>query len=54
MLNKCRKYEISLNPKKSIFFMEEGKLIRNIVSKKGIGIDPDRIKAIQQLSIGNN
>jgi hypothetical protein len=43
---KCRKYDISLNPKKSHFSMEEGKLLGHIVSPEGIKIDPERVKAI--------
>lgn len=39
----CRKYGISLNPKKSLFGLEEGKLLGHIISKYGIRIDPDRI-----------
>ena len=41
---------ISLNPNKSIFCLTEGKLLGHIVSKYGIKIDPDRVRAIQQLS----
>ena len=41
-----RKYGISLNPKKSLFGLEEGKLLGHIISKDGIRIDPDRIRAI--------
>jgi len=37
---KCRKYGISLNPKKSLFNLEEGKLLGHIISKDGIRIDP--------------
>ena len=43
---KCRKYGISLNPRKSNFALEEGKLLGHIISKEGIRIDPDRIKGI--------
>jgi len=46
---KCRKYRISLNPNKSHFPMEEGKLLGHIVHHDGIRIDPERIKAIQQI-----
>ena len=46
---KCRKYGISLNPKKSLFGLEEGKLLGHIISKDGIRIDPDRIEAILQI-----
>jgi hypothetical protein len=40
------KYGISLNPKKTIFGVEEGKLLVHIISQEGIHIDPERIKAI--------
>ena len=43
---KCRKYGISLNPRKSNFTLEEGKLLGHIILKEGIGIDPDRVKGI--------
>ena len=43
---KCRKYGISLNPRKSNFALEEGKLLGHIISKEGIRIDPDRVKGI--------
>ena len=45
----CRKYGISLNPKKSLFGLEEGKLLGHIISKDGIRIDPDIIQAILQV-----
>jgi len=45
----CRKYGISLNPKKSLFGLEEGKLLGHIISKYGIRIDPDMIQAILQV-----
>ena len=43
---KCRKFGISLNPKKSNFALEEGKLMGHIISKDGIKIDPERVSAI--------
>jgi hypothetical protein len=51
---KCRRYGISLNPKKSHFSTEEGKLLGHIVSPEGIKIDPKRVKAIQQIDIPRN
>lgn len=36
---KCQKYGLSLNPKKSYFAMEEGKLLGHVVSKDGVKID---------------
>ena len=43
---KCRKFGISLNPKKSNFALEEGKLLGHMISKDGIKIDPKRVSAI--------
>jgi hypothetical protein len=51
---KCMRYSISLNPKKSHFSMEEGKILGHIVSPEGIKIDPKRVKAIQQIDIPRN
>eukprot|EP00253_Pinus_taeda_P001921 PITA_01921 len=50
----CRKYGISLNPKKSSFAMDEGKLLRHIISKEGICIDPTRVEAIQKIDFPRN
>ena len=46
MFEKCKKFGISLNPNKSLFGLEEGKLLGHIISKDGIKIDPSRIEAI--------
>jgi hypothetical protein len=51
---KCRRYGISLNPKKSHFAMEEGNFLGHIVSPKGIKIDPKRVKYIHQIDILRN
>jgi hypothetical protein len=40
---KCRKFGLSLNPKKSHFSMREGKLLGHIVSQNGIKIDLKRV-----------
>ena len=45
---------LSLNPKKSQFAMQEGKLFGHIVSTKGIDIDPARAKEIQTVKIPKN
>jgi len=39
IFERCRKYDISLNPKKIIFGVTEGKLLGFIISKEGIKID---------------
>jgi hypothetical protein len=36
VFQKCRKFDISLYPKKSIFGMKEGKLHGHIISREGI------------------
>eukprot|EP00253_Pinus_taeda_P025706 PITA_25706 len=46
---KCRQYGISLNPKNSLFGLEEGKLMGHIISKDGIRIDTARVEAILQI-----
>jgi hypothetical protein len=49
ILLRCRKYGISLNPKKSIFAVEQGKLLGFIVSSDGMIIDPERTQVIAKL-----
>ena len=51
---KCRKYGISLNPRKSNFALEEGKLLGHIISKEGIKINPDRLKGILKVEEPRN
>ena len=51
VFRKCRKFGISLNPKKSQFALSGGKLLGHIVLAKGVKIDPVRVEAIQKLSI---
>jgi hypothetical protein len=51
---KCIKFGISLNPKKSHFALEEGKLLGNIISKDGIRIDPARVEAIGKNALPRN
>ena len=48
---KCRIFGISVNPKKSQFYLEEGKLLGHIVSVAGVKIDPERVRAIQTLIV---
>jgi hypothetical protein len=47
---KCRRFGLSLNPKKYLFSMNEGKLLGHIVSVEGVRIDPSRVEVIQTLS----
>ena len=41
VLERCRKFGISLNPKKTILAVTEGILLGFVVSKEGIMIDPE-------------
>jgi hypothetical protein len=54
VFEKCRKFGISLNPKKILFGLEEGKLLGHIISKDIIKIDPSRIEAIQRVEHPRN
>jgi hypothetical protein len=51
VLLKCRRFGLSLNPKKSLFSMKKVKLLGHIVSTEGVRIDPNRVEAIQTLSL---
>jgi hypothetical protein len=48
---KCRKFGLSLNPKKFVYAMKEGNLLGHIVSAEGVRIDPNRVEAIQTLPL---
>ena len=54
VFKKCRRFGISLNPKKSNFAMKEGKLLGHIISAEGIRIDPKRVEAIQKVDLPRN
>jgi hypothetical protein len=54
VFEKCKKFGISLNPKKTLFGLEEGKFLGHIISKDGIKIEPSRIVAIQKLEHPRN
>jgi hypothetical protein len=51
---RCRFYNIRLNPHKCIFIVESGRLLRFVVSKDGIRVDPLKFKAILALPPPNN
>ena len=54
MFRKGRKFSISLNPKKSFFAMNEGKLLGHIISQEGIRIYPKRVEAIHKIKLPRN
>ena len=51
---RCRKYGISLNPDKSIFGVDEGKLLGHIISKDGVKVDSKRVEAIKKVPLPQN
>ena len=50
-LARLEKYNLRLNPKKYVFGVTSGKLLGYIVSKRRIEVDPDKIKAIQEMLV---
>ena len=50
VFEKCRKFGLSLNPKKTLFGLQEGKLLGHIISEEGIKVDPKRIDGILKIS----
>ena len=50
-LTRLEKYNLRLNPKKCVFRITSGKLLGHIVSERGIEVDPDKIKAIQEMPV---
>lgn len=52
--DRCRKFGISINPKKYLFVVKEGKLLGHIISKLGVIIDPKRVSASQTLAPPRN
>ena len=51
VFERCRRYGISLNPKKSILGVVEGKLLEHVITKEDVKIDPDRVKSIKEISL---
>ncbi|KAK2423436.1 hypothetical protein QL285_033889 [Trifolium repens] len=46
---RLRKFKLRLNPNKCTFGVRSGKLLGFIVSQRGIEVDPDKVKAIQNM-----
>ena len=49
ILDQCRRYGISLNPRKSIFYVTKEKLLIFSISKDGMVIDLERVEVIAKL-----
>ncbi|KAK9042315.1 hypothetical protein V6N11_017392 [Hibiscus sabdariffa] len=48
-IERLREFHLKLNPAKCTFGVTSGKLLGFIVSRRGIEIDPDKVRAIQKL-----
>ena len=44
-----RKINLKLNPEKCVFGVPSGKLLGFFVSQRGIEVNPDKVKAIEQI-----
>ncbi|XP_061965340.1 uncharacterized protein LOC133689500 [Populus nigra] len=51
LFDRLRKYQLKLNPAKCSFGVKFGKLLGFVISNKGIEVDPDKVKAIQAMTI---
>jgi hypothetical protein len=49
VFERCRKYGISLNPKKYVFRIDEGKFLGHVASQGGVSIDPERVQSIKDV-----
>ena len=49
MFERLKKYKLRFNLNKCTFGVRSGKLLGFIVSGKGIKVDPDKVKAIQEM-----
>jgi hypothetical protein len=49
LFERLRKYQLKLNPAKCSFGVKTGKLLGFIVSGRGIEVDPDKAKPIQEM-----
>lgn len=54
IFERCRKYRISLNPKKNIFTVSEWNILGYLICKEGVVIDLDRTESIIAIAYPNN
>lgn len=50
VLERCIQYGVSLNPKKCVFEVSEGKLLGHIILERGISIDPNQVESILKIT----
>lgn len=49
LFSRLRKYKLRLNPTKCTFGVRSGKLLGFIVNQRGIEVDPDKVRTIQDM-----
>ena len=49
IFERLEKYKVCLNPKKCVFGVKLGKILGYIVSRRGIEVDPAKVKAIIEM-----
>ena len=54
VFERCRHYQVRLNPHKCIFYVTVGRFLGFIVSKEGIRFNPLKVEAILPLSPSRN
>jgi hypothetical protein len=54
IFQRCRQYNIHLNPLKCVFFITVGRLLGFIISQSGITMDPLKFKAITEITPPQN
>ena len=54
VFERCRHYQVRLNPHKCIFCVTVGRLLGSIISKEGIRVDPLKVEETLQLSSPRN
>jgi hypothetical protein len=51
LFHRLRKYQLKLNPIKCLYWVKFEKLLKFIISNKGIEVDFDKVKAIQAMTV---
>ena len=54
VFERCRHYQVRLNPHKFVFCVTFGRLLGFIMSKEGIRVDPLKVEVILQLYTPHN
>jgi len=50
MFERMKQYKLRIKPQKCVFGVSSGKLLGHIVSRRGVEVDPKKIKAITEIS----